>query len=206
MKELRGRLGRAVVFLSLAVFVAAQVAPPYVPPVYAGQKLLDAIAKRGELSFFYGALVASRIDLTLVENVDRQPVTVFAPNNAAFQALDPELQACLQSEKGKLNILTQILTFHIAVGRNFTVDELKSVKELPTVMGMALDLEVALGGKILIEKTATIVGPNALSSYNATVHIIDDVMIPGNLVGNILTGCYGVPASSSLPMPSAGSF
>ncbi|GBG59673.1 hypothetical protein CBR_g49938 [Chara braunii] len=212
-------MAAAAVFIALAGIVGAQTPAPasYVPPVYtppppppppspAALALLARIQGLGDLSMFSNALMASRINLTLIGIIGGGKVTVFAPNNGAFAMLSPELKQCLDTQSGKIDVLTQIMLFHLAVGGNYTVAELKTISRLTAASGMPIDLMTLGDGTIMVEGTARVVVPDAITGVNATVHIINDIIFPESILSTVMIQCYNVPPSASLPVPSAGFF
>jgi uncharacterized surface protein with fasciclin (FAS1) repeats len=105
-----------------------------------------------------------------------EELTVFAPTDCAFAALDPAtLQAALDDPQG---LLTQVLGFHV-VPQRLSSDELANVSELETFTGETL--RVAADGEAieLAGGQASIVVPD-IETANATVYLIDAVMVPGS--------------------------
>ncbi|CAN5191005.1 fasciclin domain-containing protein [soil metagenome] len=104
-----------------------------------------------------------------------EALTVFAPTDCAFAALDPEtLDAALADPDG---LLTDVLGFHVVPGEQLTAADLAEVTELETFTGATLPIEadgetITVGGG-----QATVVVPD-IETANATVHLIDTVMMP----------------------------
>ncbi len=100
------------------------------------------------------------------------PFTVFAPTDAAFSAIQPEVDKLLKPEsKAKLS---KILTYHVVSGKMKAAD-LKDGQELTTVEGGKLkvtvkDGKVAVGGA----KVATA----DITASNGVIHVIDKVLLP----------------------------
>lgn len=102
-----------------------------------------------------------------------QHITVFAPDNAAFAAIP---KATLNKVLADKALLTKILTYH-AVGKQLGPDQLKgSLTTLEggtvKVQGSAPDITVGPTGS-----EAHVVCGN-IQTANATVYIIDSVMMP----------------------------
>jgi uncharacterized surface protein with fasciclin (FAS1) repeats len=99
-----------------------------------------------------------------------EDITVFAPTNDAFEALDAEtLQAALDDPEG---LLTDVLQNHVVAGRLAPED-------------LAGDHETLGGGTITVEgadedftvgEAAVVCGD--VQTSNATVYIIDGVLLP----------------------------
>ena len=101
-----------------------------------------------------------------------EDITVFAPANAAFEALPKEtLDAAMADPKG---LLTDVLTNHVVQGR-LSPDQVAGEHETLgggtiTVTGSGEDFTVTPGD-------ATVVCGN-VQTANATVYIIDKVLVP----------------------------
>lgn len=104
-----------------------------------------------------------------------ESLTVFAPTDCAFAALDEAtLDAALADPTG---LLTQVLGFHVVAGERLSAEDLAGVTELQTFSGATLPVAVdgdtvGIGGD-----QATVVVPD-IQTANATVHLIDTVMLP----------------------------
>ncbi|WP_114591403.1 fasciclin domain-containing protein [Euzebya pacifica] len=99
-----------------------------------------------------------------------EALTVFAPTDCAFAALDEAtLQAALDDPSG---LLTQVLGLHVIVGERIASADLSG------------DYETFTGETITIDGTtvagqAEIVVPD-VQTANATVHLIDSVLLPSS--------------------------
>ncbi len=100
------------------------------------------------------------------------PLTVFAPTNAAFDALPEGTVENLLKPENKAT-LANIITHHAAPG-TYEIDDFKD----------GVDLDMAVGGYVKIAVTGdqvTVNGGNILGSIDATngvVHVIDVVLLP----------------------------
>ena len=118
-------------------------------------------------------LAAAVIAADLVKTLEGTgPFTVFAPTDAAFAAIQKDVDSLLKPEnKAKL---TKILTYHVVIG-NHMADELKDGTELTTVQGGKLKVSVQ-GGKVKIDGANVTTADVAAS--NGVVHLIDKVLMP----------------------------
>jgi uncharacterized surface protein with fasciclin (FAS1) repeats len=115
------------------------------------------------------------------------PFTVFAPDNAAFEALPPGTVENLLMPENK-GALAGVLTYHVVPGR-LTQDELVNLIQ---ANGGSVELTTASGSKL----TATMNGPRnvvlmdekgqhaVIEIYdvlqsNGVIHSIDTVLLPG---------------------------
>ena len=100
------------------------------------------------------------------------PFTVFAPTDAAFAAIQKDVDNLLKPEnKAKL---AKVLTFHVVSGK-LLASQLKDGQELTTVEGEKIkvsikDNKVSIGG-------AHVTSADILAS-NGVIHVIDKVLMP----------------------------
>ena len=100
------------------------------------------------------------------------PFTVFAPTNAAFSAIQKDVDNLLKPEnKAKL---TDILTYHVVSGNAMAAD-LEDGQELTTVQGGKL--KVAIKGDKVMIGDAQVTLADVVAS-NGVVHVIDKVLMP----------------------------
>ncbi len=106
------------------------------------------------------------------------PFTVFAPDNAAFEALPAGTVETLL-EPANREQLTAILTYHVVPGA-LTASQLTDGATLTTVEGSPLTVGVS-GGTVTITdesgNAATVSQADVLQS-NGVVHVIDGVLMP----------------------------
>jgi uncharacterized surface protein with fasciclin (FAS1) repeats len=100
-----------------------------------------------------------------------QGITVFAPTNDAFGALPkPTLDKALGDPKG---LLTTVLTYHLVQGQ-LTPDQLAGSHK--TLQGGTLEVSGS-GEDFTVNGNSSVVCGN-LKTANATVYLIDQVLIP----------------------------
>jgi uncharacterized surface protein with fasciclin (FAS1) repeats len=100
------------------------------------------------------------------------PFTVFAPTDAAFAAIQKDVDNLLKPEnKAKLS---DILTYHVVSGKAMAAD-LKDGQELTTVQGSKLKVSIK-DGKVMINGANVISADIAAS--NGVIHVIDKVVMP----------------------------
>ena len=133
---------------------------------------LLAIAQANpDLSTFVTALQAS--DLVINLEGDRI-LTVFAPNNAAFDALPAGLLDKLLLPENK-DALVRILTYHLVQGGLLSVDAVPG--DIGSSEGTTLTLDTANGVTV---NDATVVQAD-LEASNGVIHVIDKVLVPASL-------------------------
>ena len=120
-------------------------------------------------------LVTAVTEAGLVDTLNSDgPFTIFAPANPAFEAIPP---ADLEAVLADTDLLTSILTLHVVAGEQLSSADLAELDSVTTVNGQDITLEVADDGSLLVNGTAT-VGCADVQTANATVHIIDAVLMP----------------------------
>ncbi len=119
-------------------------------------------------------LVAAVKQAGLVETLSGTgPFTVFAPTNAAFDALPAgTVEGLLKPESDAK--LKSILTYHVVPGMVKAAD-LKDGQKIKTVQGEELTVSIK-DGKVMING-ANVTIADAVSS-NGVTHIIDKVLMP----------------------------
>ncbi len=123
------------------------------------------------LSTLVQAVVAAGLVDTL--NSDG-PFTIVAPAHPAVEALPAgTLDAVLADQ----DLLTSILTLHVVAGERLSSADLAELDSVTTVNGADITLEVADDGSLMVNGQAT-VGCADIQTSNATVHVIDAVLMP----------------------------
>ena len=100
------------------------------------------------------------------------PFTVFAPTNAAFDALPPGTVESLLKPDQKTT-LSDILQYHVAVGV-FKPEMLRDGQTLGMVNGGNAKITVK-DGKVMINDAAVVA---SVPASNGIVHVIDKVILP----------------------------
>ncbi|WP_108668047.1 fasciclin domain-containing protein [Euzebya rosea] len=133
----------------------------------------DPVAVAASSNPVLTTLVEAIVGADLVDSLNSaDALTVFAPTDCAFAMLDPStLQAAMADPDG---LLARILQFHVVPGR-LTFDQLDG-GELPTAAGPRLPYTVE-DNVVTLNGQARIVVPN-IQTANATVHLIDRVLLP----------------------------
>ena len=120
-------------------------------------------------------VLASVLDSTgLDETLSGEgPFTVFAPTDAAFDALDPFflLDVLMDNE-----LLASILTYHVAGGTVMSGD-LSDGQTITTVNGADVTISIDADGTVMVNGVATVIVAD-LEGTNGVVHVIDAVLTP----------------------------
>jgi transforming growth factor-beta-induced protein len=125
-------------------------------------------------------LVTAVSEAGLVDTLNSaEALTVFAPHDCAFAQLDEEtLNAALADPDG---LLTTVLGFHVIAGQRLSAEELAEVDSLETFTGETLEVSgdadsLRVGGQAAVQV------PD-IQTANATVFLIDSVMLPPSVTG-----------------------
>lgn len=122
-------------------------------------------------------LVAAVKAAGLVETLKgKGPFTVFAPTDAAFEALGEEKLGALLKDK---ETLTKILTYHVVAGKvpaEVAIGLAKDSKSAKSVQGgmIALSLD---GKNLMLNASAKVIKADVMTS-NGVIHVIDKVILP----------------------------
>ena len=139
-------------------------------PAKPKEKVMDIVAIASESAKTLAAAVTAA---GLVETLQGNgPFTVFAPTDAAFAAIQKDVDNLLKPEnKAKL---ANVLTYHVVAGKAMAAD-LTDGQELTTVQGAKLKVSIK-NGKVMING-ANVVSADIPAS-NGVIHVIDKVMMP----------------------------
>lgn len=150
------------------------------PPTAQGQaSVVDHSSEQNILNVALGSddhttLVAA-VQAAQLENVlvNAGPLTVFAPTNAAFDALpDGTVEELLKPEnKAKLQ---HIIKYHAAPGA-YTGANIKGVMGIGQATGEKVQVEINEAGETLVNGAKVLATVKASNGY---VHVIDKVLLP----------------------------
>jgi len=102
------------------------------------------------------------------------PFTVFAPTNAAFEALPAGLLEKLLLPENK-EVLTKILTYHVVPAKVMAADV--AAGDVNTLEGSAFAVTTEGGVKV---NTAKVTATDVPAS-NGVIHVIDAVLVPASV-------------------------
>lgn len=133
--------------------------------------IVDTAVAAGSFNTLAAALTAAGLIDTLK---DEGPFTVFAPTDAAFEALpDGTVEELLKPEN--LDQLTAILTYHVVPGKVMSGD-LSDGMTAATVQGG--DVTIKTEGGVMVND-ATVTAADVEAS-NGVIHVIDKVIMPAS--------------------------
>lgn len=132
--------------------------------------LVETASNTSSLSTLVSAVQAADLVSTLN---GPGPFTVFAPTNAAFEAVPSDALQSLLQPQNKAQ-LQSVLTYHVVPGRLMAAD-LRDGQMLTTVNGAQLRV-TKQNGTVMVGN-ATVTQAN-VSASNGIAHIIDGVLMP----------------------------
>lgn len=132
----------------------------------------EPVATAASANPVLSTLVTAVGEAGLVDTLnDQEAITVFAPANAAFEAIPEEdLNALLADQEA----LTDVLTYHV-VGERIAPEDLSGT--FTTLQGEDLTVEGSDETFTVGDQAANVVCGN-VQTANATVYIIDGVLMP----------------------------
>ncbi|HET9873025.1 MAG TPA: fasciclin domain-containing protein [Propionibacteriaceae bacterium] len=132
----------------------------------------DPVATAASNNPLLSTLVTAVKQAGLVDTLNNaKDITVFAPTNDAFKGMD---QATLKKALGDKALLTSVLTGHVVAGR-LAPEDLAGKHQ--TLNKDAMVTVTGSGESFKVNGNATVLCGN-VQTANATVYIIDEVLLP----------------------------
>lgn len=165
-------LGASAV-VALAVVLVPSGFTSEIPPEENNVRL--TIGAQSSLSTLSDLIIAADLAETL-EN-ESEEYTVFAPNNAAFDALSGDTLFELQKEENRAD-LVKLLTYHIVAGTVGSAD-LSNNQEITTVQGDLLTVSIEGDVVRLVDRLGNVtpVIEADITASNGVVHIVESVLL-----------------------------
>ncbi len=129
-----------------------------------------------DLTFLVAAVTRANLGNTLSTT---NPLTVFAPTNAAFQAAGfPTIQSVQNAD---VATLTSILTYHVVGARAFSTN-LTNGSDVNTLANKTVRINITGNAVTVLGKgnnnnASNVIGANIVAT-NGVVHVIDRVLLP----------------------------
>lgn len=160
----RRALFRAVGAVSLVALISACV------PAATEPDIVDIAASNEQFSTLVAAVSAAGLVETLKGD---GPFTVFAPTNAAFEALPAGTVEDLLKPENKDKLIA-VLTYHVVPGA-VTSDQLAGERlDVATVQGQTVHIDGRNGVKVNKSRVTTA----DIIASNGVIHVIDRVLLP----------------------------
>ena len=151
--------------------VAAETTAAPETTMAATDNIVEVAQANADFTTLVAAVVAADLATTLS---GAGPFTVFAPTDAAFEALPAGILEKLLLPKNKA-VLAKILTYHVVAGKVLSTDLTET--EVATVEGSTVAITLTDGAKV---NGATVTTADVMAS-NGVIHVIDKVLIPASV-------------------------
>ncbi|MCB9730221.1 MAG: fasciclin domain-containing protein [Deltaproteobacteria bacterium] len=150
------------------------------PPAEGPGNLVEVATAAGSFTTLLTALDAAELTATLSGD---GPFTVFAPTDAAFDALEASAPGTIAAVLADKELLTKILLYHVVDGE-VPASEVVTKSSVMTKAGLELTVEV-VGSDVFVGGAK--VTMTDIAASNGIIHVIDAVLLPpaegpGNLV------------------------
>jgi uncharacterized surface protein with fasciclin (FAS1) repeats len=130
--------------------------------------IIDVATNAGTFSTLLTALELTGLTSTFEGT---EEFTVFAPSDAAFEALPA---GALDALLADLDLLARVLTYHVVSGRT-TAAEVVGLTSAPTLNGKDVAISVE-NGEVFIDGAKVV--STDIEARNGVIHVIDDVLLP----------------------------
>ena len=160
--------------------------------------VMDVVEDSEDHETLEDAMVAAMLDDDLREE---GTFTLFAPNDDAFDDLDPDAVADLFADP--TGELAELLQYHVVSGTAMSTD-LNDGDEFVTLEGNSV--VISIDGTDVMVNDATVIAAD-IETYNGVVHVIDRVLtLPNGIEGVDGAGftAYPIPADAQLNVQVAG--
>lgn len=159
--------------LTTTLFAAAALLLPITTQAETAAKPTQSVVEIAVGNEDFSTLVAAVKAAGLVEALSGEgPFTIFAPTNAAFEALpDGTVETLLKPENKEK--LQAILKYHVVAGKVMAADV--TAGEVPTLNSAKATITVK-DGKVKIDKANVI--KTDIVGTNGVIHVIDAVILP----------------------------
>ncbi|NBC65622.1 MAG: hypothetical protein GVY07_08235 [Bacteroidetes bacterium] len=131
------------------------------------ETLLDALSDDDRFS-----TLVSLVPDGLIENLQNDELTVFAPTNSALEAIPSDVLSSLTEEQ-----VTAILTYHLLAGTTLSGD-IPSQGDFETVQGEQILLQS--NGGVFVNGDKEVVSAD-ITADNGVIHAIDGVLLPSDI-------------------------
>jgi transforming growth factor-beta-induced protein len=163
---------RRMVLIVIAVLLLVVV-----PTFAQEQNIVEIAAGNSDFSTLVAAVQAA--DPAIVEALSGEgPLTLFAPTNAAFEALLTSLNLTADELLANTELLNQVLLYHVVSGSVLAADVIElDGQSVPTLLeGESINVSVVDGG-VVLNDSINVVTTDIIAS-NGVIHVIDSVLLP----------------------------
>jgi uncharacterized surface protein with fasciclin (FAS1) repeats len=132
----------------------------------------EIVKSVGNFSRLAEAVESASMDLALQAD---GPLTVFVPDNAAFEAIPDDTLASLLADPA---LLATILQYHLVVDRMDSV-ALAQLDSVETAAGEPINVTIGMDGELLVNGAQIVY--RDLPAANGVIHVINQILTPPSL-------------------------
>ena len=149
---------------------------PSIPKVAGGANIYDTLKASGQFTILLKAVDQSGLAPVL----QRYPVTLFAPTDAAFNALPPDMLAKLmEANDTSANQLQQILKYHL-INAQVDASKIRGAKgPVNTVENTPVQFDGSNPDDLLVNN-ADIIQADVRTTNGGIINVVDKVLIPSD--------------------------
>jgi len=174
---------------------------PSIPKVAGGADIYDTLKASGQFTILLKAVDQSGLAPVL----QRYPVTLFAPTDAAFNALPPDvLTKLMAANDTAANQLQQILKYHL-INAQVDASKIRGAKgPVNTVENTPVQLDGSNPDDLLVNN-ADIIQADVRTTNGGIINVVDKVLIPSDspYASAVASPPAGAPAVAPASAPSA---
>jgi len=137
--------------------------------VQAADKNLVQLAKELKLHTLVKALKAAELEQTIATG---GPFTIFAPTDAAFEAIPDAVKDALKDK----TVLQGVLQYHVVSGKVLS-SQLSNDMVVASLNKTKIRINIYQGGKVITATGSQVTNPDQMAS-NGVIHVISRVMYP----------------------------
>ena len=184
---LKGRsMSKVFAILSLVMILAFGAVAFAQDATIADIVVASAEAEEPEFLLLLGALASADPAVLEALSDPEGEYTVFAPTDAAFEAL---AEALGEEEFGAIiedpEMLSSILLYHVSEGTSMSADILGMLEEsstglvhVGTLNGQYMDIQVTEEGGVMVDQANLVLEMVDIEASNGVIHVIDAVLLP----------------------------
>lgn len=174
---------------------------PSIPKVAGGANIYDTLKASGQFTILLKAVDQSGLAPVL----QRYPVTLFAPTDAAFNALPPDvLTKLMAANDTAANQLQQILKYHL-INAQVDASKIRGAKgPVNTVENTPVQFDGSNPDDLLVNN-ADIIQADVRTTNGGIINVVDKVLIPSDspFASAVASPPAGAPAAAAAPAPGA---
>ena len=170
---------------------------PSIPKLAAGANIYDTLKASGQFTILLKAVDQSGLSQIL----QRYPVTIFAPTDAAFNALPPDVLAKLMAPNDTAaNQLQQILKYHL-INAQVDAGKIRGAKgPVNTVENTPVTLDGSNPDDLLVNN-ADIIQADVKTGNGGIINVVDKVLVPSD--SPFASAVSSAPQASASAAPGA---